>query len=40
MGFGYLSYRDFGWRIFKIFGVDFNMRQVRGYSLTAYDPTA
>ena len=28
MGFGYLSYRDFGWRIFKLFGIDFNMRQV------------
>ena len=25
---GYLSYKDFGWRIFKIFGIDFNMRQV------------
>ena len=28
MGFGYLSYNDFGWRIFKLFGIDFNMRQV------------
>ena len=28
MWFGYLSYRDFGWRIFKLFGIDFNMRQV------------
>lgn len=28
MGFGYLSYQDFGWRIFKLFGIDFNMRQV------------
>ena len=25
---GYLSYQDFGWRIFKLFGIDFNMRQV------------
>ena len=28
MWFGYLSYHDFGWRIFKLFGIDFNMRQV------------
>ena len=28
MVFGYLSYHDFGWRIFKLFGIDFNMRQV------------
>ena len=28
MWFGYLSHRDFGWRIFKLFGIDFNMRQV------------
>ena len=29
MGFGYVSHRDFGWRIFKLFGIDFHMRQVR-----------
>ena len=28
VSFGYLSYHDFGWRIFKLFGIDFNMRQV------------
>ena len=28
ISFGYFSYRDFGWRIFKLFGIDFNMRQV------------
>ena len=28
MVFGYLSYMDFGWRIFKIFGIDLAMRQV------------
>jgi len=26
--FGYLSYKDFGWRIFKLFGTDLGMRQV------------
>ena len=25
--FGYLSYKDFGWRIFKLFGTDLGMRR-------------
>eukprot|EP00966_Prymnesium_polylepis_P015096 348702-Prymnesium_polylepis.1 len=26
--FGYLSYNDFGWRIFKLFGTDLQMRRL------------
>ena len=28
MGYGYRSYLDFGWRIFKLFGTDLRMRTV------------
>ena len=28
MFFGYRSYLDFGWRIFKLFGTDLRMRTV------------